>query len=1043
MGLAIQPTRRLGGKIATLIAVFALVMQPMYGLVAENIAHALGGDMVHVTKTGSDSEDCGNETAPCLSIQYAIDKSASGDTIKVGAGEYHTSLSINKSLQIIGAGQGTSSIVSPVTFGNDGDLISISGAGTDVEIASLTISGASDSYQHRKAAVHAFNGASLNIHDVTMSNIRTTSTTGKYIYSILIGDDRLASSRATATIDRVNISEYQRGGIYISGAGSFATITNNTVTAPTVDPGTTLTNGILVQYGANAEIRGNTVIGNIYSAGSYSASGIVVWDNATTTTTITDNSLSGNDIGIGVSTDSPAILSNVNIAGNTDLSIAYPISPYNYYSPWSAPSKVYVNSSWPETPEITKNGVRMISYDSGSLALGYNAFSSLQDALNSVAPGGTVELLSEITTTDQTTIGKPVAFNGNGYTIHNSRNNSDKDTGNNSVIGIQSNDVTISDLVVDGTGGFWMHGVNVYESENVQLDNVKLNNNSNAGLIVGRDSDVTVNNISTSGNGWYGINVDRKESSFSRLHIMGQSSHNEGDKPDIYTESRDNLADRSVQISENPGQYARWWLGNGYTYKLDTKAPEVKITVDPFNPNSFNVVATDDRKLTRIDYSIWKDNNSAQIGVWGENIANLPSFEKDQTTYCDRSGGSCEFKPLSGLEDGEYTLRATVKDVLNKSTDATDAKFIVDRKNPTIRATLSDDVISSVDPNPTISLELDGGLSGIGYSQYKIMDLSENTLKGWINVADGDTVDVSSLGEGSYILRARTFDGAGNKKSGADVPFSIDRTAPAVTITSDGQPFTNTRSPRLEGTVDSTAQAVEVSMDGQTWSNASYTPGQTTWSYQLLNLPNGRYAILARATDQYGNVGDSAADYTQAEFTIAVTDGPVSVVTGPGTQDTGEGRGGSNRPAISQSPFSGLGDFGFFPQGNAVIDGGAPANNEDDDTLGAIDVRGEDGDVLSAEDNREQWSLINLLLTIIIAALSIIALAGLGAKNKDGKRTASRLLTLVPALGAGAVLLFVENFSAAMGWVNIWTLLIVALVVVQMILLANTKVDAE
>ena len=46
MGLKIQPTRRIGSKITTLIAMFALVMQPMYGLVADFVAKAAVGTVV-------------------------------------------------------------------------------------------------------------------------------------------------------------------------------------------------------------------------------------------------------------------------------------------------------------------------------------------------------------------------------------------------------------------------------------------------------------------------------------------------------------------------------------------------------------------------------------------------------------------------------------------------------------------------------------------------------------------------------------------------------------------------------------------------------------------------------------------------------------------------------------------------------------------------------------------------------------------------------------------------------------------------------------
>ena len=75
MGLKIQPTRRIGSKITTLIAVFALIVQPMYGLVAERVANAAVGDPVCIS--GGD----------CYStIQSAINAASSDATITASLG---------------------------------------------------------------------------------------------------------------------------------------------------------------------------------------------------------------------------------------------------------------------------------------------------------------------------------------------------------------------------------------------------------------------------------------------------------------------------------------------------------------------------------------------------------------------------------------------------------------------------------------------------------------------------------------------------------------------------------------------------------------------------------------------------------------------------------------------------------------------------------------------------------------------------------------------------------------------------------------------
>ncbi|WP_425883822.1 YDG domain-containing protein [Parabacteroides sp. ASD2025] len=79
------------------------------------------------------------------------------------------------------------------------------------------------------------------------------------------------------------------------------------------------------------------------------------------------------------------------------------------------------------------------------------------------------------------------------------------------LVSIQVNKATLKNLVIDGLkspeGGSGS-GINVYTSTGVTLDNVISRNNKAAGLIV-NGSTVTATNFRTSGNDWYGVNVDK------------------------------------------------------------------------------------------------------------------------------------------------------------------------------------------------------------------------------------------------------------------------------------------------------------------------------------------------------------------------------------------------------------------------------------------------------------------------------------------------------------------------------------------------------
>lgn len=157
---------------------------------------------------------------------------------------------------------------------------------------------------------------------------------------------------------------------------------------------------------------------------------------------------------------------------------------------------------------------------------GTGCYSTIQAAIDASANGDEIEIQSDITVGQQVNVNKDVTIDGNGFTISpifTKTNNS-----NNSTFGIYSSGVTIKNLTVDGTSGVDLHGINIYMVSNVLLDTVSVSNNDHAGIVV-NGSIVTVNNIATAGNGWYGINIDQGSgvTTEAKLTINGTSSHDE------------------------------------------------------------------------------------------------------------------------------------------------------------------------------------------------------------------------------------------------------------------------------------------------------------------------------------------------------------------------------------------------------------------------------------------------------------------------------------------------------------------------------------
>jgi parallel beta-helix repeat protein len=98
-----------------------------------------------------------------------------------------------------------------------------------------------------------------------------------------------------ATIRNNQIDDYQKNGITISNTGSSALVENNIVTGA----GPTLLiaqNGVQVSSGATAQVKNNTISGNVYTPGTVTSTGILLFTPGATD--VENNRLSANDTSI-------------------------------------------------------------------------------------------------------------------------------------------------------------------------------------------------------------------------------------------------------------------------------------------------------------------------------------------------------------------------------------------------------------------------------------------------------------------------------------------------------------------------------------------------------------------------------------------------------------------------------------------------------------------------------------------------------------------------------------------------------------------------
>jgi hypothetical protein len=162
-------------------------------------------------------------------------------------------------------------------------------------------------------------GASLNLTGSTVEKAGAVSPLSgcQGGVGIEVGDDS-TSQVGHATLSRDTVQTYQKNGITVDGRGSTAAISQVTVTGagPT---GAIAQNGIQLSDGATGSVAGSTVSGNNYTGpGGASSAGILVFGGCGSPlvdqATVTRNTLTGNDIGIGLFNYDPTCVKSAGTA---------------------------------------------------------------------------------------------------------------------------------------------------------------------------------------------------------------------------------------------------------------------------------------------------------------------------------------------------------------------------------------------------------------------------------------------------------------------------------------------------------------------------------------------------------------------------------------------------------------------------------------------------------------------------------------------------------------------------------------------------------
>ena len=299
------------------LSAVALILGSIVGLVV--IGGANAASIRKVGNAGSDSGDCITNT--CKTIGYALTQAAAGDTITVGPGLYTESLSITKTVTLIGNGatiDGT---------GNDNAIL-IQGADTaGTVIQGFTIQNA------LLEGILAMQTTNLSIRNNTLMNNDALWDPDNVPEACQKSDDcgeALHLMSVTHSVVDGNTVKNNVGGILLTdelGPTSWNTISNNTVSDNDRDCGITLPSHFVSPMSVVTPDMGgiynNTIIGNTVTNNGAAGIGIFAGPPgaAAYNNIVVNNTISGNGLpGVALHAHAPNQNLNGNIIVNNTIS---------------------------------------------------------------------------------------------------------------------------------------------------------------------------------------------------------------------------------------------------------------------------------------------------------------------------------------------------------------------------------------------------------------------------------------------------------------------------------------------------------------------------------------------------------------------------------------------------------------------------------------------------------------------------------------------------------------------------------------------------
>ncbi len=294
--------------------------------------------------------------------------------------------------------------------------------------------------------------------------------------------------------------------------------------------------------------------------------------------------------------------------------------------------------------------------------------------------------------------------------------------------------------------------------------------------------------------------------------------------------------DASGVISENPSLLS---------LSLDTGAPTAIISTTPLaksklNTQSFEFSATDDGGVIsyyqcQLDSTGWENCTSPKI--------------------------------YQSLTEGNHTFQLKAIDSAGNESVVVEKNWLVDLTNPSIQLTHQPASITNELSATFQFLGSDSGGSGVDSYECQINNGSYVTCS-------SPLIEVMTAGQ--KVIKVKSVDQAGNKSDAVEYLWTIDTTAPTVSITNQPASLTNATTASLSFLGTDTGGA-SISGYQCSFNGSSFTTCSSPNSYNSLSA--GIQDFSVKAVDSAGNIGQ-AVSY---QWTVDLTTPMASITSSPNT----------------------------------------------------------------------------------------------------------------------------------------------------------------